>query len=530
MSGTGTAAPPAPQSIPWYGLTAVLMGTFISTLNGRLSTFGVADIRGALHAGFDEGAWITTAQSVGQMVILPVAIWIGTIYGPRRILLQAAVAFGLISVLLPLAPNYHAFLTLQFASGMASGFFIPLTIGFVVRNMPPRYLAWGVALYALNLELSLNIAASLEAWYIDHLNWHWIFWQNVPLAGIMAACLYFGVARDPVHPDAPPPDLYGFASGGVGLALIYAALDQGNRLDWLNSGLVGGLLLAGIVLFAAFLVHERSTDHPGTNLKVVFSGPLPRLLILIGFLRLTLLATAYLIPQYLQVVRGFRSLEVGQSLMWIAVPQLLFCPLAALMLRRTDPRVVACIGFVFISIASLIVAHSITPEWGPDQFLKTQLMQAMGQSFALSGIVFYAILNLKPEDALTFGAGLQTARLMGGELGLALVVTLARVRAQIASNHLGTHVQSGSADVIARLHGDAGAVGRGNPNLGSVRAPDVLALAVHRASILQGIMDTFWVLGLLAAMALMIAVAQKPAPIGPASHEPLFPRPGKATP
>ena len=66
-------APPAPpaQPIPWLGLAAVLLGTFISTLNGRLSTFGLADIRGAVHAGFDEGAWITTAQTVAQMLVAP---------------------------------------------------------------------------------------------------------------------------------------------------------------------------------------------------------------------------------------------------------------------------------------------------------------------------------------------------------------------------------------------------------------------------------------------------------------------------
>ena len=69
-------AAPAPP-IPWLGLTAVLLGTFISTLNGRLSTFGLADIRGAVHAGFDEGAWITTAQTVAQMLVAPVAIWLG---------------------------------------------------------------------------------------------------------------------------------------------------------------------------------------------------------------------------------------------------------------------------------------------------------------------------------------------------------------------------------------------------------------------------------------------------------------------
>jgi DHA2 family multidrug resistance protein len=338
-----TAAPAAaPVTIPWLGLAAVLLGTFISTLNGRLSTFGLADIRGAVHAGFDEGAWITTSQTVAQMLIAPVAIWMGGVFGSRRVLLEAAAAFAVISVITPLSANLPMLLAFQFLGGLASGFFVPLTLSFILRNTPPKYWAYGVAIYALNLELSLNISASLEGWYVDHHSWRWIFWQNAPLATAMALCLHFGVPRDPVNPNRPRADLYGLATAGLGLALIYAGLDQGNRLDWLNSGLVWALLLAGAVLVLGFFVHESRTDHPLINLKVAFAAPLPRLLVLIGFLRLTILSTAYLIPQYLGVVRGFRALEVGQTLVWIAIPQLIFCPLAALMLRRTDPRLVSC--------------------------------------------------------------------------------------------------------------------------------------------------------------------------------------------
>src|SRR6202789_4688320 len=83
--------PSPPTSIPWLGLVAVLMGTFISTLNGRLSTFGLTDIRGALGAGFDEGAWITTPQTVAQMFIAIAAVWMGNAFGPRRVLLAASI-------------------------------------------------------------------------------------------------------------------------------------------------------------------------------------------------------------------------------------------------------------------------------------------------------------------------------------------------------------------------------------------------------------------------------------------------------
>jgi MFS transporter, DHA2 family, multidrug resistance protein len=535
---TDAAAPPvaaasaATPPIPWLGLTAILMGTFISTLNGRLSSFGLADIRGAMHAGFDEGAWITTAQTVAQMLIAPVAVWLGMAYGPRRVLLGAALAFAVISLITPLSTNLPMLLGLQFFGGLASGFFVPLTLSFILRTVPPKYWAYGVAIYALNLELSLNISASLEGWYADHLSWRWIFWQNVPLALAMALSLHLGVARTPPDPNRPRPDVFGLASIGIGLALIYAGLDQGNRLDWLHSGLVWGLLLSGAILVAAFFVNEARTAHPLIKLNVAFAAPLPALLLLIGFLRLTILSTAFLIPQYLQAVRGFRALEVGETLVWIGAPQLVFCPLAALTLRRTDPRMVASFGFVLVAIACLMVAHGLTQAWGSDEFMPSQLVQAVGQSFALSGMLFFAVLHLRPEDALTFGSAVQIARLMGGEMGQSFIVTLNRIRSQTASNLIGLHVQIGDGAVVQRLatYGAISSRNGADPTTAPVRAETILAGAVRSAAATQGVIDTFVAIAALTAIALLLVAAQRPAPRGPASHRPLFGRPEPAAP
>jgi DHA2 family multidrug resistance protein len=517
--------PPPEQPIPWFGLAAVLLGTFISTLNGRLSTFGLGDIRGGVHAGFDDGAWITTAQTVAQMLVLPVAIWLGAVFGARRVLIEAALAYAVISFLEPFSPNLAMLLGLQFMGGLASGFFIPLTLSFILRGIPPRLWAYGIALYALNLELSLNISASLEGWYVDHLSWRWIFWQNVPLALGMFACFKWGSKPEPPNPAGPMPDRFGLVTSGAGLALIYAALDQGNRLDWLNSGLICGLLAAGVILVAAFVVHERRSPQPFINLKVALGPPLPRLLLLVAFLRLTILSTAYLIPQYLGVVRGFRALEVGQTLIWIAAPQLIICPLAAVMLRRMDPRFVSSLGFILISVACLMVAHGLTPLWASDQFMLSQLLQAVGQSFALSGIVFFAVLHLKPEDALTFGAAIQTARLMGGQIGTAFIATFVRIRSQIASNHIGLHIEVGDSQVLHRLQDYAAATGRAvDPATAAGRAATLLAGVVRSAAATQGVIDGFVAIGALTALALLLVVAHKPAPIGPASHLPLFAR------
>lgn len=506
------------------------MGTFISTLNGRLSTFGLADIRGALSAGYDEGAWITTAQTVAQMFVTMISIWLGAAYGPRRVLIGASIAFALVSLVTPLSGTLPMFLTLQFLGGLASGCFIPLTLSFILLNTPPKYWAIGIAIYALNLELSLNISASLEGWYVEHHSWRWIFWQNVPLALLMSLCLHRGIAQKPIT-VRPPPDIFALLAGGCGLALIYAALDQGNRLDWLNSGLEWGLLCAGVLLVIAFMIHESITPRPLLNLKILFTVTMISQLALIGFLRLTILATAYLIPLYLGSVRGYRALEVGDTLIWIAIPQLIFCPLAALMLRRTDARLVASIGFIFISVACLMVAYNLTPIWGSFQFLPASLLQAIGQSFALSGVVFFGILHLKPQDALTFGALLQTVRLMGGEIGTAFVTTMARVRGQVASNLLGQHVRVGDADVVQRVKVYGAVTTRVFDPPGAVeRGQTVLSNVVRAAATTQAVMDTFVAIAFFTAIALLIVVLRSAAPAGPASAPPLFPTRETKTP
>ncbi len=238
-----------------------------------------------------------------------------------------------------------------------------------------------------------------------------------------------------------------------------------------------------------------------------------------------------MIPLYLGSVRGFRALETGDTLIWVAVPQLIFCPLAALMLRRSDARLVAAIGFIFISVACLMVAYNLTPLWGSYQFLPSSFLQSLGQSFALSGVIFFGILHLKPQDALTFGVVLQTARLMGGEMGTAFVTTLARVREQVASNLIGQHLQIGDPQVIQRLSAYGAATTKVIDPVGAAaRGELALGNAVRVAANTQAVIDCFVVIGLMTAVALLIVVIRSAAPEGPASPMPLFRARGSSPP
>lgn len=504
---------------PFIGVLAVLLGSIIATLDSRITVFGLADVRGAVHAGFDEGAWITTALTVGQMMIGPVSAWLGGVFGVRRVLMISATIFSVSNLLLPFSPNLGVVLGLQLISGLSSGTFIPLTIGFVVLNLPPRLVVYGVAAYAMNLELSLNVAASIEGWFCDNWSWQWIFWDTGLLAPLMLLCIHFGMPRQPVNRELlRHADWWGILYASIGFSLIYAALDQGNRLDWLNSGLINALLLGGVLLLVAFVAQELISDRPWINLRYAVMGNIPFLFVLISFFRFALLSTAYVIPQFLGTVQNYRAIEVGGVLKWIALPQFLIAPMVATILRYVDPRIPLAFGFALVA-CGCFMAGQLTQDWIGDDFLPSQIVQAIGQTFGLTSLVWFFLKHLEPSEVFTFGAVLQTGRLFGAQLGAAFVQTFVRVREQVYSNLVGLHVTAGSLATDQRIQDYAQALSARSvgPAEANARATALLAHSVAiQANVLADI-DAFMVIGfgVFGVLALIMILRDPPALANP---------------
>src|SRR5262245_50531353 len=214
---------------PYIGILGGFVGAGIATLNARLIGVGLPDLRGALGLGYDEASWIPTALNMATMFSGVFVVFVNSLYGPRRILLPAAAGFALASTLLPFAPNYWVMLTLLVIAGIASGTFYSLTLTFVLTALPKRLIIFGIAAYAAEIVFVSNFASAVEGWYVDHLSWRWIFWNAAVFTPLMMLCVYFGIPRQPLSPGATP-NWRGFAYFSFGLALLYAALDQGERL------------------------------------------------------------------------------------------------------------------------------------------------------------------------------------------------------------------------------------------------------------------------------------------------------------
>jgi MFS transporter, DHA2 family, multidrug resistance protein len=201
-------------------------------------------------------------------------------------------------------------------------------------------------------------------------------------------------------------------------------------------------------------------------------------------------------------------------LLWIALPQLIIVLPLGWLLKRVDGRWVLAFGAALIGIACLM-ATNLTSAWATDDFLASQILQALGQSFALTALIVLAVGSINPADALTIGALLQISRLFGGEIGTAFMQTFVRMREQIHSNLIGLHIDSLAGLTVDRLALYRSALAAHGTDIAAAtaRATNLLATAVARQAAVLSFVDGFLAAAAGAYICLLL-VALVPPPAG----------------
>jgi DHA2 family multidrug resistance protein len=509
---------------PVLGILGVVLGAGIVTLAGRLLTLGLADLKGYAGIGFDEGAWLSTAFNVAIMFIGPMTVYLGGLLGPRRVLLAAGAVFTLVSVCLPFVQSYALLVFLLVLAGLSSGTFYPLTLSFVLRNIPLRYLALSIGLYATCIEGAVNFAPSLYGFYRDHQAWAWMFWTSALVTPPMMLCTYLGIPASPKPPatGGARRSFAGMFYLSVGFALVFAAIDQGQRLDWWRSGLFTGLFTAGIFLLLCALVRRLRGPNPLVDLPYLRNRNTLVLGLLLFSFRFVLLATIIVVPNSL-ASRGFDAGQFGPAVLWTALPELLLAFVAALVLNTgTDSRLVLAIGYSGIAAACVLNAQ-FTSEWAAENYFRTEPLMAFGQSFAMIGLVSTIILQAissgaasLPVRALTFSAFFHVVRLFGGQIGVVIMTRFIAEQEKLHSYLTGLHVQSGEWITDHTVRGIAAALAA--KSHGSVAASERAVALVESKIRLQAytltFIDAFYLVAWACVCALALTALLRKSPLG----------------
>ena len=509
---TALAIPSVISTRPLLGIVGVIIGAGLVTLTGRMLSLGLADLKGHVGISFDQGAWLDSAYNASLMFIGPFSVYLGGLLGPRRVLLFAAGLFAVTCAFLPLIHSYSLLVAALIIAGLTSGTFYPLTLTFALRISPLRFLPFTMAFYATFIDGSVNIAPSLYGWYREHLSWHWMFWNSALIAPVMMICIYFGIPAAPARKkDSPVPSFVGFLYLSTGLALMLAAIEQGQRLDWWRSGVFNALFWSGAFFILCALIRRLRGPNPLVALPYLWKWNTVLLGSLLFWFRFTLTGTIILIPQSL-AIHGFEANQIGPAVIWSALPLLLIAFTAALlMLRKLDPRLLLAAGLTCTAFAVCLNAD-YTTAWSAANYYRTELLTGIGQAVSLIGLVGCIILQgvftgglAKPQWILTFSAFFHTIRLFGGTTGAVYMAHFIADREKLHSNLLGLHITRGSwitdgnlralaAGVYAKSAGATEAAARAADLIGAR-----LRLQAYALSLIDGFVLVAWscVVGLL---------------------------------
>ncbi|MFC4254118.1 MFS transporter [Altererythrobacter xixiisoli] len=428
------------RSWPIGAAITMVLGALMTSLFTRSFGIALADIRGAYGLSIDEGAWLSTITNAAQLITAPAIPMAVAIFGPRPVLGMAGGAFVLSTLLAPLATAPWMVFALHLTMGVALGCFVPAALALIFANLPPRYWLIALGLYSARLTFALHGGVSSSGWMVETLGWQAIYWLGTALGVAFLLLAHVSFARQPMKDSLWARTNKGeVAMFCLGLTLIFTGLDQGNRLDWLESGVIVVLLAGGLILLAGAVIWQFLSPlpfaHPDTMLKHnVFLA----LAISLCF-AFTTVATSLLIPGFLATIGHLKAVQSGAALFWIDAVQIAVIPLSIWTIRRGYLRLTLAGGFVLV-MAGCWLGADVTHLWRGDDFALASALIGAGNGAVLLTFIALAIANSRREELVNLAAYIQIVRIVGPEFGLAMVSTFLRKQEAAHATAIGLHI------------------------------------------------------------------------------------------
>jgi len=484
------------------GLIGVLFASLLAILNEQVTALAMADIRGALSIGHDDGTWLTALFEAANVATMVFAPWFGITFTLKRFTIGAVLTTMFFGILCPFAPNLLTLYVLRVLQGIAGGCLPPMLIIVALRYLPPKVKLYGLAGYALTATFGPALGTPLAALWTEYVSWRMAFWQIVPLGVVSCVAIQQGLPGDPLKLERLSSfNWTGFLTGFPAVAMMVTGLLQGDRLDWLNSEFIRLMFGGGTLLFVVFLVNEWFHPLPFFKLQLLSRRNFAHgLMTLVGAVIL-LVGIAAIPGQYLAKIHTYRPLQTTPLSLLVAIPLLITLPLTAAVLniRRVDFRWVLTIGLALM-ITTCLLGSFVTSEWVRENFYWLQSLQIVAQPMVILSILMGVTTGLPPTEGPFASAMFNSLKTFSAALATGLIEGLGTNREHFHSNMLVDHLGNNTV-VTGRSIDTAHSLGQ-------------LAHRVHEQAVVLTSADLYRVMACV-AVALLVLVPILPVRIYP---------------
>ena len=439
----------------------------------------------ALGEQFQSGAaeWIVLGYTVSLAVWIPASGWLGDRFGTKRIFLFALASFTLGSLLCSMSTSMGQLILFRVLQGVGGGMLTPVGIAMLFRAFPPAERAKAAMIVMIPALCAPAAGPVLGGLLVTHASWHWIFLINVPI-GIVAFLFGWTHLREHKEPGSGRFDVPGFVFSGGALALIVFALSDGPSAGWGSKPVVVSAVL-GVVCAIALVYTELHVERPMLDLRLL-ADRLFRICNIVGLISMaSFLGLTFVMPLYLQLLRGQDALTSGLTTFPQAFGIMISSLVAGRLYRRIGPRRLMAGG---LFAAGLTI--STFTQIGLDTSLWTirglMFLRGLCMGFAFVPMQAATYATISPADTGRASSIFSTQRQIGVSLGVAIMASI--LTAHMALDHIptgdevdqaltGFHLAFGTAVVLAFLAAFAALFIRDSEAAGTMRPK--LAAADH---------------------------------------------------
>jgi EmrB/QacA subfamily drug resistance transporter len=365
--------------------------------------------------------WVVIVYLVSMAVWIPASGWLGDRYGTRRVFLGALAVFTTASIMCGLSGSLEQLLAFRAIQGAAAGMLNPVGTAMLFRAFPPERRARAAAVLFVPTSTAPAMGPIIAGALIDTLSWHWIFWVNGPI-GVAAVLFGLRFLREHREPTAGRFDVPGFVLSATGLALSLFALTNGSRAGW-TSPLVVATGVLGILALVLLVVVELRRPEPLLNLRLLGERLFGTTNLASFFAWSTYIGWLFLMPLYLQQIRGVSPSESGSITFLEAVGMIVGSQVVARLYPSVGPRRLVVGGCAGVAVA-VFVCTALTET--TDVGLLRVLVFMTG--FAMSGVVLTSntamFARIAPPDMGRASAIFNAVRRTSAAFGVAVMATI----------------------------------------------------------------------------------------------------------
>jgi EmrB/QacA subfamily drug resistance transporter len=380
-------------------LVSAILGSAVVAVDATVVNVALPTIANELGGGLAGQQWVANAYLLTLSSLILVSGSLADLYGERRVFTLGVAGFGAASLLCALAPSVELLIAARALQGVSGALLTPASLAIIVAVFPESERGAAIGSWTAWGGIGYLAGPLIGGQLVDSAGWRWVFALNVPLVLItlVLARRYVPAGRD-LGERPPRLDTIGALLCAVGLAGISFGLIEQPVLGW-SDPLVTGPLVAGVLLFAAFVVFERHAAAPMLPLDLFGRRNFTVANIQTFAMYGGMAVQAFFLTLFLQQVAGFSALEAGSAGLVPTIVMFLLSRRFGALADRYGPRWFMTLGPLLVATGffALLRLDATTSYFG--DLVPALLLYSLGLAVTVSPLTATVLADADEHDA-----------------------------------------------------------------------------------------------------------------------------------